>query len=144
MDINVDLLQQIIIFFGRKTSGGTVKNENISNKELAEELNKPIIRKFEKRKVHSTFIDNNWGADLADMQLIGKLDKRFRFLLSVIDIYSKLACIISFKDEKGITINNAFQKFLKQSNHKPSKIWVDTDSRFYKRSMKSWLGKNAI
>ena len=63
--------------------------------------------------MHSTFIDNNWGADLADMQLIGKFDKRFRFLLSVIDIYSKLACIISFKDEKGITINNAFQKIFK-------------------------------
>ena len=76
MDINVDLLEWIIIFFGGKTSGGTVKKENISNKELAEELNKPIIRKFEKRKVHSTFIDNNWGTDLADMQLIGKFDKR--------------------------------------------------------------------
>ena len=76
MVINVDLLQWIIIFFGRKTPGGTVKKENISNKELAEELNKPIITKFEKRKVHSTFIDNNWGTDLADMHLIGKFDKR--------------------------------------------------------------------
>ena len=53
-------------YFDKKTSGRTVKNENISNKELTEELHKPIIRKFNKRKVHSHFIDNIWGADLAD------------------------------------------------------------------------------
>ena len=52
MDINVDLLQWSIHFLIKSTSGGTVKNEIISNKELAEELHKPIIRKFEKRKVH--------------------------------------------------------------------------------------------
>ena len=56
-------------FFDKKTSDSNIKNENISNKELAEELHKPIIRKFNKRKVHSLFIENIWGADLADMQL---------------------------------------------------------------------------
>ena len=64
------LLQWFRDFLIKKTSGGTVKNENISDKELTEELHKPVIRKFEKRKVQSTFIDNIWGADLADMQLI--------------------------------------------------------------------------
>ena len=47
--------------------GGAIKNEIMSNKELAEELHKPIIRKFKKTKVHSPFIDNIWGAALADM-----------------------------------------------------------------------------
>ena len=78
-------------------NGGTVKNEIISNKVLAEELDKPIIKKFEKRKIHSTFIDNIWSADLADMQLIRKFDKGFRFLLSVIDIYSKYAWVVPLK-----------------------------------------------
>ena len=64
----------------RSTSGGTVKNEVISNKELAEELHKPVIRKFEKRTLHSPFIDNIWGADLADMQLISKFNTGCRFL----------------------------------------------------------------
>ena len=50
-------------FFEKKASGGAIKNANMFNKELAEELQKPIIRKFEKRKVHSSFIDNIWGAD---------------------------------------------------------------------------------
>ena len=78
-------------FFDKKTSSGTIKNEIISNKELAEELQKQNIRKFEKRKVHSSFINNIWGADLADMQLINKFNKRIRFLLCVIDIRSKYA-----------------------------------------------------
>ena len=81
-------------FVDRKTSGSGIKNENISNKELAEELHKPIIRKFKKRKVHSPFIDNIWGADLAHMQLISKFSKGFRFLLYVIDIFSKYAWVI--------------------------------------------------
>ena len=54
-------------FFNKKNSGGAFKNEVISNKELAEELHKPIIRNFEKRKVHSSFIDNIWDEDLAVM-----------------------------------------------------------------------------
>ena len=54
-------------FFDKKPSGSGIKNDNISNQELAEELHKPVIRKFKKRKVHSPFIDNIWGADLADM-----------------------------------------------------------------------------
>ena len=76
-------------FLWQKNSPETVKNEIVSNKELAEELRKPVIKKFEKRKVDSPFIDSMWGADLADMLLISKFDKRFRFLLCVIDIYSK-------------------------------------------------------
>ena len=76
-------------FLWQKNSPETVKNEIVSNKELAEELRKPVIKKFEKRKADSPFIDNMWGADLADMLLISKFDKRFRFLLCVIDIYSK-------------------------------------------------------
>ena len=89
------------------------KNKNISNKKLAEELHKPIIRTFNKRKVQSPFIDNIWLADLADMQLISKFNERFRFLLCVIDIYTKYAWVIPLKDKKGITITDAFQKMLK-------------------------------
>ena len=87
-------------FFYKKTSGSSIKNENISNKELAKELHKPVIRKFNKRKVHSPFIDNICGANVADMQLISKFNKRFRFLLCIINIYSKYAWVIPLKDKK--------------------------------------------
>ena len=61
--------------------------------------------------MHSPFIDNIWGAGHADMQLISKFNKGFRFLFCVIDIYSKNAWIIPLKDKKGTTITIAFQKF---------------------------------
>ena len=74
-----DLASMFFKFFDKITSGSGTKNENISNKELAEQLHKPTIRKFNKRKVHSSFIDNIWGADLGDMQLITKFNKGTRF-----------------------------------------------------------------
>ena len=86
------------------------------NQQLAEELHKPIIRKFVKRKVHAAFKDNIWGADLADMQLLSKYNKGIRFLLCVIDIFSKYAWVVPLKDKKGVSIVAAFQSILKQSN----------------------------
>ena len=91
--------------------------------------------------MQSPFIDNIWGADLADMKLISKFNKGFRFLLCVNDIYSKYAWVIPLKDKKGITITNAFQKTLDESNDKPNKIWVDKSSKFYSRPINSWLKK---
>ena len=94
------------VFEKKSLLGGTVKYEIMSNKQKAEKLHKPIIRKFEKRKVHSFFTNNIWGADVAnniwgadvaDMQLIGKFNKTFRFLLCVIAIYSKYAWVILVK-----------------------------------------------
>ena len=76
--------------------------------KLANELHKPVIRKFKKRKVYSSFKDNIWGVDLADMQLISKYNKGIRYLLCVIDLFSKYAFVIPLKDKKGTTIVNAF------------------------------------
>ena len=91
-------------FFNKKSQGSGIAN-NKENIQLADELHKPIIRKFKKRKVYSSFRDNIWGADLADMQLLSKFNKRFRFLLCVVYIFSKYAWV-----KKGISIVNAFQK----------------------------------
>ena len=113
------------IFFDQKTASGAVQKEIMQNEELAKELCKQIIRKFEKRKVHSFFIDNIWGADLADIQLISKFDKEFKFLLYVIDIYSKYIWGIPLKEKKSITITNTFLKKLNKPNRKRNKIWVD-------------------
>ena len=71
--------------------------------------------------------------------MISKFNKGFRFLLCVIDIYSRYAWVIPLKDKKGITITDAFQKILQESNKKPNKICFDKGSEFYNRSTKSWL-----
>ena len=78
------------------------------------------------------------------MQLISKFNKGFRFLLCVIDTYSKYAWVVPLEDKNGITITNAFQKIFEDSKRKPNIIWVDKGSEFYNRSMKSWLAKNDI
>ena len=65
------------------------------------------------------------------MQLISKFNKGFRFLLCVIDIFSKYAWVVSLKDKKGVSIVDAFQKILDKSRRKPNKIWVDKGSEFH-------------
>ena len=77
--------------FKKKISGGGIKNENMSDQPLVEELHKRIIRKFKNRKLHSTFIVDIWAADLADVQLI-----------------SEYAWVFPLKDVKGIAITIYF------------------------------------
>ena len=69
---NVEFLQWPVTFLKKKTSGSRVKDGNMPDQQLAEELQKPIIKKINKNKVQSLFMDNIWGAELADMQLISK------------------------------------------------------------------------
>ena len=140
-----ELSSMVYKFFDtRSTGSGVGNNEMKQNSQLAEELHKPIIRKIKKIKVYSGFRDNIWGADLADMQLISKFNKGFRFLLCVIDIFSKYAWVVPLKVKKGVSIVNAFQKILDDSNRKPNKIWVDKGSEFYNSSFKKWLKDSDI
>ena len=114
-------------FDKKKNSGGAgmlsnksaVKNKDMSNKELAEELYKPNVGKFEKTKVHSSFTDYIWGTDLADMQLIIKFNNGICCLLCVINIFIKYTWVIPLKDKRDIAITNDFQFFLDESNRIP-------------------------
>ena len=115
-----------------------------SSSILADELHKPIINKFNKRKVYSQFKDNIWGVDLADMQSLSRKNKGIKYLLCAIDLYSKYAFVIQLKDKKGISIVNAFNKIIKQSNRKPNKIWADQGGEFYNNVFKKWLSDNII
>ena len=142
------LASMVYKFFDKNSAGSGAKQVTTKftpqNQQLAEELHKTIIRKFEKRKVNAAFKDNIWDADLADMQLSNKYNKGIRFLLCVIDIFSKYAWVVSLKDKKGVSIVKAFQSILKQSNRKLNKIWVDKGSEFYNASFKKWLQDNDI
>ena len=93
------LASMVYIFFDKKSVGNGV-NTHANNKKLAEELQKPIIRSFKKRTIYSGFNDNIWGAHLADMQLISIFNKGLRFVLCVINIFSKYAWVVPLKDKK--------------------------------------------
>ena len=83
-----------------------------------------------------------WGVDLADMQSLSRKNKGIKYLLCAIDLYSKYAFVIPLKDKKGISIVNAFNKIIKQSNRKPNKIWVGQGGEFYNNVFEKWLSDN--
>ena len=131
-------------FFDKKSMGSGFKKLKNSSSILADELHKPVIIKFEKRKGYSQFKDNIWGVDLADMQSLSRKNRGIKYLLCAIVLYSKYAFAIPLKDKKGISIANAFNKIIKQSNRKPNKIWVDQGGEFYNNVFKKWLSDNYI
>ena len=128
-------------FFDKRSK--KVLGSGLENKQLADELHKPCIRKFKRRKMYFSFNDNIWGVDLADMQLIIKLNEG-KYLLCVIDLFSKYAWVVPLKDKKGASIVNAFQSILNNSKRKPNKIWVDYGSEFYNNVFKIFLKDNDI
>ena len=144
------LASMVYKFFDKKTMGsGAVEPsslERVNNEslKLADELHKPVIKKFNKRKVYPSFKDNIWGVDLADMPLLSKFNKGIKYLLCVIDLFSKYTFVVPLKDKKGASIVNAFQSILDKSGRKPNKIWVDQGSEFYNHNLKKWLANNDI
>ena len=140
------LASMVYKFFDKKSIGSGIKKDTTKSSSLiiANELHKPVIKKFNKRKVYSQFKDNIWGVDLADMQSLSKKNKGIKYLLCAIDLYSKYAFVVPLKDKKGISIVNGFNKIIKQSNRKPNKIWVDQGDEFYNNVFKKWFSDNDI
>ena len=147
------LASMVYKFFDKKSTaqpsslermGSGINTTKPSSSILAGQLHKPVIKKIDKRKVYSQFKDNIWGVDLADMQPLSRKNKGIKYLLYAIDLYSKYAFVIPLKNKKGISIVNAFNKIIKQSNRKPNKIWVDQGGEFYNNVFKKWLSDNDI
>ena len=110
-------------FFDKKSSGSVVaaslasKSSTKPNYQLANDLHRQIIRNFKRQKVYSSFRDNIWGVDLADMQSVSKCNKGIKYLLCAIDLFSKYVWVVPLKDKRGIRIVNSFQKiFQKDAN----------------------------
>ena len=138
------LASMIYKFFDKNLMGSGFKKLKNSSSLLADELHKPIIKKFDKRKVYLQLKDNIWGVDLVGMQSLSRKNKGIKHLLCAIDLYSKYAFVIPLKDKKGIRIVNAFNKIIKQSSRKPHKIWVDQGGEFYNNVFEKWLSDNDI
>ena len=116
------------------------------NKQLADELHKPIIRNFKRKKVYSPFKDNIWGVNLADMQLISRYNKGIKNLLCAIDVFSKYAWVVPLEKKKGQSIVEGLKKKKLNSSgnalhskRKPNKIWVEQGSEFYNDVFKKFL-----
>ena len=135
------LASMVYKFFDKKSSESGIINE--ANYQLADELHKPVTRKYKKRKVYSSSRDNIWEVDLANMQSLSRYNKRIKYLLCAIDLFGKYAWVIPIKDKKGASIVNAFQKIISEGR-KPNKIWVDQGSEFYNKSFADFSKINNI
>ena len=114
------------------------------SQQLAEELHKPITRNFRKRRVISKGIDKIWAADLIEMQKYSKWNKGVKYLLMVIDVFSKYGWIVPLKDEKTESVSTAFDEIFKTSKRKPTMLWTDKGSEFISKHFKEFLKKNKI
>ena len=119
-------------FFDKKTGSGNQESAKSGvrlNEELAEELHKPVIKKFRRRKVHAKFKDNIWAEYLAEMGSMSSKNKNVKFLLCVIDVFTKYKWVKPIKDKKGKTVLNAFIEIVNGSNQKPNKLWNDQERK---------------
>jgi hypothetical protein len=114
------------------------------NEELADELHAPVRRKFQRRRVISYGVDDVWSCDLVEMQEWKRQNKGYRYMLNVVDVYSKFAWSIKLLDKKGKTVLEAFKQIVKSSGRKPRHIWVDEGKEFYNKDIDEWIKENNI
>jgi hypothetical protein len=103
--------------------------------ELADELHKPVVKTFKKRRVVVNGIDEIWAADLVDMQVFAKFNGGIKYLLTVIDVFSKFRWIVPLKSKTGVEVAGALDKILKERRTK--KLWVDKGKEFYNQNVKA-------
>ena len=109
--------------------------------KLANELHKPIIRNFKRRKVNfGNFPNEIWSADLIDLKKLKKYNNGFQYIINIIDLYSRYAWSIPIKNKTGKSIVEAFDSL----SETPKKLWVDNGSEFYNKIFKKWLNDNNI
>ena len=114
------------------------------SQQLAEELHKPITRNFRKRRVISYGVDKIWTADLEEIQKYSKWNKGVKYLLMVIDVFSKYGWIEPLKDKKTESVSSAFEHIFKKSKRKPEKLWTDKGSEFISKHFKDFLKTHNI
>jgi len=109
----------------KKRFGWGKKNDTTWTDQLADELHKPIIKNFPKRKVYVIGIDKIWAADFVEMQAFSKFNRGVRHLITVIDVFSKYVWMLPLKDKTGKSVADVFKEIFKKSKRKPEKLWTD-------------------
>ena len=128
----------VYMFFDKKTGSGAIATSKAGvrcKRKLAQELHKPVTKKFKRRKVCARFTDNFWVADLAEMKSLSSKNKNAKYFLCVINFFTKYAWVTPVKDKKGKTVFNTFIEIVNQSNRKPNKSWVDQGRGFFNKFM---------
>ena len=109
---------------------------------MADELHKPMKRNFTRRRVIVNGIDKIWCSDLVEMQQFSKWNESYRYLLMVLDLFSKYGWIVPLKDKKGETVTEAFKTIFTEGRN-PQYLWTDKGKEYYNKNMKELLERMA-
>ena len=129
--------------------GGLTKEQrnSMSKEELekwADEIHKPFNKSKYLLKVKVFHKDDIWSADLIELPSEYRGRTHYKFVLTVIDLYTKFAWVRKLKNKTGIEVKNAFEDIMKISKRKPKKLWVDQGSEFYNKNFKAMLKENEM
>jgi len=111
---------------------------------IANELHKPVIKHFPRRKVIVNSIDEIWSADLVFMRKFKDENKGIEYLLTVIDCFSRFAWAVPLLNKSAQQIIDAFKKIFNESGRRPQKLWVDKGSEFVNKDVKNFFDKYNI
>ena len=122
----------------------SIKNvEKQQQQLLAKEVFSPQITKFRRERIIPLYKDETWSADLIDKSSLSKYNNNYKFILTVIDIFTKYAWAIPLKNKSGLSITNGF-KIVLNEHRKPEKLWLGRASEFYNKTFKSFLKEYGI
>ena len=111
---------------------------------MAQELHKPVIKKFLRSKIYARFKDNIWNANLVEVGLLSSFNRGFKSLLRVIDIFTKYVWVMPLYNKISKTFLDNFIEIVKERKCKPNKLWTEWGKEFYNSFMQKWLGENDI
>ena len=114
------------------------KQQQQHQQQLAKEVISPQITKFKRQRIIPLYKDETWSADLIDKSFLSKYNNNYKFILTVIDIFTKYASAIPLKNKSGLSITNGFKTILSEGR-KPEKLWVDRGSEYYNKTFISLL-----
>ena len=146
-------IETVLRELGRMFSNDTLANDKLVltgagemrwTDALANELHKPRKVQFERRRVQVKHIDQIWSADLVDMHAFSRQNRGYKYILTIIDVFTKYAWVSPLKTKHGVVVRDAFQQILKRSRRVPSKLWVDRGGEFYNRVFQSFLKEKDI
>ena len=109
---------------------------------MSNELHKPVRRRFDKRTVFAKQVDDIWTADLVDMSSFSKSNKGYKYLLTVIEVFSKYGWIVPLKTKTGNEVAQPFRKLF--LGGPPSRLWTDKGTGFYNQQLKAVLTANNV
>ena len=109
-------------------------------KQLAIEIHKPIRHKFPRRRVIVSHIDHVWASDLVEMPP----ERGYKFILTIVDVFSKFAWAIPLKSKTGQEMTETFERVFKESGRIPKKIWSDKGREYYNKTFRSLLDRHGI